>query len=69
MNFDDSPGDAAFRAEARAWIQANAPTHLQDALRRSGFASVNIPEKELIPFSRAWHADALPRDAHRGRHG
>jgi len=25
MNFDDTPQEAAFRAEARAWIAANAP--------------------------------------------
>ena len=25
MNFDDTPEEAAFRAEARAWIDANAP--------------------------------------------
>ena len=26
MNFDDTPDEAEFRAEARAWIQANKPT-------------------------------------------
>ena len=25
MNFDDTPQEAAFRAEAKAWIDANAP--------------------------------------------
>ena len=25
MNFDDTPEEAAFRAEVRAWIDANAP--------------------------------------------
>ena len=30
MNFDDTPQEAAFRAEAKAWIAANAVsyTHL-----------------------------------------
>ena len=28
MNFDDTPSEAGFRAEVRAWIQANAPTEL-----------------------------------------
>jgi alkylation response protein AidB-like acyl-CoA dehydrogenase len=54
MNFEDSPRDAEFRAEARAWIQANAPKEHFEALRRSGFATVDIPEKELIGYSKAW---------------
>ena len=29
MNFDDTPQEATFRAEARAWIQANAPQELR----------------------------------------
>jgi hypothetical protein len=32
MTFDDSVEEAAFRAEARAWLDANAPTHLYTAL-------------------------------------
>jgi acyl-CoA dehydrogenase len=39
MNFDDTPEEAAFRAEARAWIDANAPKHLHDALANAGFGS------------------------------
>jgi acyl-CoA dehydrogenase len=27
MDFNDTPAEAAFRAEARAWLQANAPAH------------------------------------------
>jgi alkylation response protein AidB-like acyl-CoA dehydrogenase len=39
MNFDDTPEEAAFRAEVRAWIAANAPHHLKDALSNAGFGS------------------------------
>ncbi|HEX4180371.1 MAG TPA: acyl-CoA dehydrogenase [Caulobacteraceae bacterium] len=39
MNFDDTPEEAAFRAEVRAWIDANAPKHLHDALANVGFGS------------------------------
>ncbi len=28
MNFDDTPAEAAFRADAAAWIDANAPHEL-----------------------------------------
>jgi alkylation response protein AidB-like acyl-CoA dehydrogenase len=54
MTLDDSPADAAFRAEARAWIQANAPRELYDILSRSGYSSVGLPEEELIKASKAW---------------
>jgi alkylation response protein AidB-like acyl-CoA dehydrogenase len=39
MNFDDTPEEAAFRAEVRAWIDANAPKHLHEALANAGFGS------------------------------
>ena len=39
MNFDDTPEEAAFRQEVRAWIQANAPHHLKEALSNAGFGS------------------------------
>src|SRR5580698_2045878 len=39
MNFDDTPEEAAFRAEVRAWIDANAPKHLREPLANAGFGS------------------------------
>ena len=33
MNFDDTPQEAAFRAEAKAWIAAHAPKQYEDELR------------------------------------
>ena len=37
MNFDDTPAEAAFRSEVRAWLDANAPAELLGELRSSGF--------------------------------
>ncbi|MDP3494423.1 MAG: acyl-CoA dehydrogenase [Hyphomonadaceae bacterium] len=37
MNFDDTPEEAALRAKVRAWIDANAPIHLNSALANAGF--------------------------------
>ena len=54
MDFDDTPEEAAFRAEARAWIQANAPTHLEAELKRAGFASSGIESEDPRAASTAW---------------
>ncbi|WP_333806666.1 acyl-CoA dehydrogenase family protein [Phenylobacterium sp.] len=54
MDFDDTPDEAAFRAEARAWIQANAPTHLEAELKRAGFASSGIESEDPMAASKAW---------------
>ena len=32
MNFDDTPQEAAFRAEARKWIDASAPKEFEAEL-------------------------------------
>lgn len=45
MDFNDSPEETAFRAEARAWIDANAPDGWRDNLSREG---------EGIKTSKAW---------------
>lgn len=54
MDFEDTPEEAAFRAEARAWIQANAPTHLEAELKRAGFASSGIESEDPMVVSKAW---------------
>ncbi len=54
MNFDDTPQEAAFRAEVRGWIDANAPTHLLDALRTSGFGGLNLGDVDPITLSKDW---------------
>ena len=54
MNFDDTPEEAAFRAEARAWIQANAPTHLEAELKQSTFGNSGLKSGDPIEVSKAW---------------
>ena len=54
MNFDDTPQEAAFRAEARAWIQANAPTHLHDQLALAGFGQPPLQHGDVLAESKAW---------------
>jgi len=56
MNFDDSPEEAAFRAKARAWIAANAPSmsHLSAEERRNWHSA----HKEVARRWQAAKADA-----------
>ncbi len=54
MNFDDTPEEAAFRAEARAWIQANAPRNLEAELKQGGFANNGLKSVDPIAASKAW---------------
>ena len=54
MNFDDTPQEAAFRAEARAWIAANAPREYEDDLRASPFGRIVLKDADIIAVSKAW---------------
>jgi alkylation response protein AidB-like acyl-CoA dehydrogenase len=54
MNFDDTPEEAAFRAKVRAWIQANAPKHLEPELRNAGFGFRGITSEDSMAASKAW---------------
>ncbi len=54
MNFDDTPQEAAFRAEARAWIQANAPTHLHEQLALAGYGQPALHSGDVLAESKAW---------------
>ena len=54
MNFDDTPQEAAFRAEARAWLDAHAPREYEDDLRTSPFGSVRLGGRDVIAASKAW---------------
>ncbi len=54
MNFDDTPDEARFRAEARAWIQANAPHHLQAELELAGFGQPALRSGDVLAASKAW---------------
>ncbi|MDE2362849.1 MAG: acyl-CoA dehydrogenase [Hyphomicrobiales bacterium] len=54
MNFDDTPTEAAFRAEARAWIAANAPREHEADLRASPFGRVALRNTDIIAASKTW---------------
>jgi len=54
MTFDDSPSDAAFRAQARAWIDANAPVELFEALQRSDFGTLDLGSVDPIQACKRW---------------
>jgi alkylation response protein AidB-like acyl-CoA dehydrogenase len=56
MNFDDTPQEAAFRAEARAWIQANAPHELKAELALAGFGQPPLRSGDVMGASKAWQA-------------
>jgi alkylation response protein AidB-like acyl-CoA dehydrogenase len=54
MNFDDTPEEAAFRAQVRAWLDANAPKHLEPELRKAGFANSGVASEDPMAASKAW---------------
>ena len=54
MNFDDTPQEAAFRAEVRAWIGANAPKHLKAELEQSTFGNSGLASEDPIAAAKAW---------------
>ena len=54
MNFDDTPQEAAFRAEARAWIDANAPKHLHAQLAAAGYGQSPLGSGDALAESKAW---------------
>jgi alkylation response protein AidB-like acyl-CoA dehydrogenase len=54
MNFDDTPEQAAFRAKVRAWLDANAPKHLEPELRKAGFASAGVTSEDPMAAAKAW---------------
>jgi hypothetical protein len=54
MNFDDTPQEAAFRAEARAWIQANAPQELRAELELAGFGQPALRSGDVLKAGKAW---------------
>ena len=54
MDFDDTPEEAAFRAEARAWLEANAiPKGSPDDFS-AGHFSGNIDADEYVKRCRWW---------------
>ena len=54
MDFEDTVEEAAFRTEVRAWIDANAPRHLEEELRRASFGSNGVVSEDPIAAGKAW---------------
>lgn len=54
MDFADNERDAAFRAEARGWIEANRPAELAPQLAELGFAPNSLRDADLLTESRKW---------------
>jgi alkylation response protein AidB-like acyl-CoA dehydrogenase len=53
MDFDDSPREAAFRAEVRAWLEANAPRKTRDTVRLSVLEGFD-DRPETIARAKQW---------------
>ena len=54
MNFDDTPQEAAFRAEARKWIDANAPREFEEELSKSSLGRIKLKKHDIVEVARAW---------------
>ena len=49
MDFRDTPEEAAYRAQVRTWLEANAP-------RRAVGGDVEGADTDYMPASKAWQA-------------
>src|ERR1039457_2986632 len=54
MNFDDTPQEAAFRAEAKAWIAANAPKQYEEELKKSSLGRSQLKGANILEVAKAW---------------
>ena len=54
MDFEDTLEEAAFRTQVRAWIDANAPKHLEEELKRASFGSNGVVSEDPIAAGKAW---------------
>ena len=54
MNFDDTPQEAAFRAEARQWIDANAPKELEAELSKASLGRIKLRKQDIVEVAKAW---------------
>ena len=61
MDFTDTKEEAAFRAEAKAWISANAPAYLADDLAKSGFGSTRTGDHDPLAEAKKWQKKNLLR--------
>ena len=54
MNFDDTPQEAAFRAQARAWIDANAPKEFEAELFKASLGRIRLRKHDIVEVAKAW---------------
>jgi alkylation response protein AidB-like acyl-CoA dehydrogenase len=54
MNFDDTPQQAAFRAEARQWIDAHAPKQYEAELSKSSLGRIKLRNADIVEVAKAW---------------
>src|SRR6201994_1317812 len=54
MNFDDTPQEAAFRATARQWIDANAPKEFEAELSKSSLGRIRLQNHDIVEVGKAW---------------
>src|SRR3954454_4949240 len=54
MNFDDTPQEAAFRAEARTWVDANAPKQYEAELSEASLGRIRLAKEEIGDVGKAW---------------
>jgi len=54
MDFSDSPQEAAFREEVRAFIAGHAPHYLTEHLQKSGFGNTNTGEYDTLQEAKKW---------------
>src|SRR5258707_4283956 len=54
MNFDDTPQEAAFRSEAKAWIAANAQKQYEEELKKSSLGRSQLRAANILEVAKAW---------------
>jgi alkylation response protein AidB-like acyl-CoA dehydrogenase len=54
MNFDDTPQEAAFRAEAKAWIDANAPSEFEAELSKASLGRIKLKKHDIVEVAKDW---------------
>jgi alkylation response protein AidB-like acyl-CoA dehydrogenase len=54
MNFDDTRQEAAFRTEARAWIDANAPREFEEELSKASLGRIKLLKHDIVEVAKAW---------------
>ncbi|MDA0339637.1 MAG: acyl-CoA dehydrogenase family protein, partial [Proteobacteria bacterium] len=62
MDFNDTPEEAAFRAEARAWIDANAPDNWEDQANRDANGIALSKEWQKRKFDSGWACIHWPKE-------